>query len=154
MQLKDEVELLRRVPMFAGVAPSKLKLLAFTSDRVSYRTGQILFNQGDPADAAYVVLSGNADVIVDTGGGPIKVASIEPNSIVGDIAILCDVARTATVQASEPLETLRIKKDQFIRLLSEFPEMALEIMRVLANRLSRTTAELSEARSQLRRQTH
>jgi CRP-like cAMP-binding protein len=154
MQLKDEVELLRRVPLFAGVAPSKLKLLAFTSDRVSYRAGDLLFKQGDPADAAYVLLSGSADILVGNGNDQIKVATLESNSIVGEIAILCDVARTATVKAAVPLETLRIKKDQFIRLLAEFPEMAVEIMRVLADRLSRTTAELSEARSQLRRLSH
>ncbi|MFL5258377.1 MAG: cyclic nucleotide-binding domain-containing protein [Hyphomicrobiales bacterium] len=154
MQLKDEVELLRRVPLFAGVAPSKLKLLAFTSDRVSYRAGDLLFKQGDPADAAYVLLSGSADILVGNGNDQIKVATLESNSIVGEIAILCDVARTATVKAAAPLETLRIKKDQFIRLLAEFPEMAVEIMRVLADRLSRTTAELSEARSQLRRLSH
>jgi len=145
---------LRRVPLFAGVAPSRLKLLAFTSDRVSYRAGDILFKQGDPGDAAYVVLSGTADILVNTGADEIKIATLESNSIVGEIAILCDVARTATVKASEPLETLRIKKDQFIRLLAEFPEMAVEIMRVLADRLSRTTAELSEARSELRRHPH
>jgi CRP-like cAMP-binding protein len=154
MQLKDEVELLRRVPLFAGVAPSKLKLLAFTSDRVSYRAGDLLFKQGDPGDAAYVLLSGSADILVGNGNDQIKVATLESNSIVGEIAILCDVARTATVKAAAPLETLRIKKDQFIRLLAEFPEMAVEIMRVLADRLSRTTAELSEARSQLRRLSH
>lgn len=154
MQLKDEVELLRRVPLFAGVAPSKLKLLAFTSDRVSYRAGDLLFKQGDPGDAAYVLLSGTADILVGNGNDQIKVATLESNSIVGEIAILCDVARTATVKAAAPLETLRIKKDQFIRLLAEFPEMAVEIMRVLADRLSRTTAELSEARSQLRRLSH
>jgi CRP-like cAMP-binding protein len=154
MQLKDEVELLRRVPLFAGVAPSKLKLLACTSDRVSYREGDVLFKQGDPGDAAYVVLSGTADILVEAGGDSIKVATLESNSIIGEIAILCDVARTATVKASAPLETLRIKKDQFIRLLAEFPEMAVEIMRVLADRLSRTTLELSEARSELRRHSH
>jgi CRP-like cAMP-binding protein len=154
MQLKDEVELLRRVPLFANVAPAKLKLLAFTSDRVSFREGQVLFKQGDAGDAAYVVLVGTADVLVGTDGGEIKVASLEPNSIVGEIAILCDVARTATVKASAPLEALRISKDHFIKLLAEFPEMAVEIMRVLADRLSHTTAELSEARNQLRRQAH
>jgi CRP-like cAMP-binding protein len=154
MQLKDEVELLRRVPLFANVAPAKLKLLAFTSDRVSFREGQVLFKQGDAGDAAYVVLAGTADVLVGTNGEEIKVASLEPNSIVGEIAILCDVARTATVKASAPLEALRISKDHFIKLLAEFPEMAVEIMRVLADRLSHTTAELSEARNQLRRQAH
>ena len=151
MQLRDEVELLRRVPLFSGVAPAKLKLLAFTSDRVSFDAGQTLFKQGDPGDAAYVVLAGSADVLVNSQSGEIKVATLEPNSIVGEIAILCDVARTATVRANSPLETLRIRKDHFLKLLAEFPEMAVEIMRVLADRLSHTTAELSEARSNLKR---
>jgi CRP-like cAMP-binding protein len=151
MQLRDEVELLRRVPLFSGVAPAKLKLLAFTSDRVSFDSGQVLFRQGDPGDAAYVVLSGSADVLVNSQSGEIKVATIEPNSIVGEIAILCDVPRNATVRANAPLETLRIPKDHFLKMLAEFPEMAVEIMRVLADRLSHTTAELTEARSNLRR---
>ena len=151
MILKDEVELLRRVPLFAGVEPSKLKLLAFTSDRMSFEAGQTLFEQGDPGDAAYVVLSGSAEVLVNRAGSQIKVADLEKNAIVGEIAILCDVPRTATVRAHDRLDTLRISKDQFLRLLAEFPDIAIEIMRVLADRLGRTTAELSEARAQLSR---
>lgn len=151
MILKDEVELLRRVPLFAGVEPSKLKLLAFTSDRMSFEAGQTLFEQGDPGDAAYVVLNGSAEVLVNRAGSQIKVADLEKNAIVGEIAILCDVPRTATVRAQDRLETLKISKDQFLRLLAEFPDMAIEIMRVLADRLGRTTAELSEARAQLSR---
>ncbi|RUM98941.1 cyclic nucleotide-binding domain-containing protein [Pseudaminobacter arsenicus] len=147
MLLKDEVGMLRRVPLFAGVDPSKLKLLAFTSDRVSYTAGQTLFNQGDEGDAAYVILSGTADILVDSAAGPIKVAEAEPNSIVGEIAILCDVSRTATVRAAGQLETLRIRKEDFLRLLKEFPEMTVEILRVLADRLSHTTADLIDARS-------
>jgi CRP-like cAMP-binding protein len=110
---------------------------------------QTLFHQGDPGDAAYVVLSGDADVLIDTPSGEQKVAAVEPNSIVGEIAILCDVARTATVRAASPIEALRIRKEHFVQLLSENPGMALEIMRVLADRLSRTTGELTQARSEL-----
>jgi CRP-like cAMP-binding protein len=151
MMLKDEAELLRRVPLFAQVAPAKLKLLAFASDRVKYAAGQALFHQGDPGDAAYVVLAGEADVLIDTPAGEQKIAAVEPNSIVGEIAILCDVARTATVRAASPIEALRIRKEHFVQLLSENPGMALEIMRVLADRLSRTTGELTQARSELAR---
>ena len=89
-------------------------------------------------------------MLVDTPTGMVKVASVEPNSIVGEIAILCDIARTATVRASTPLQVLRIQKEQFLKLLVEFPEITLEIMRVLADRLGATTAELSEARNQLK----
>lgn len=151
MMLKDEVERLRLVPLFCNVASAKLKLLAFTSKRLSFKAGHTLFNQGDPGDAAYVVLSGSADILVDADGGEIKVANVGPNSIIGEIAILCDVNRTATVRASAPLEVLRIDKDQFLELLAEFPEMAIQIIRVVADRLSQTTAELSEARSLIMR---
>jgi len=147
MLLNDEVELLRRLPLFAGVSPAKLKLLAFTSDRIKFDAGRELFKQGDPGDAAYVVLSGNADVLV----GERKVATVNPSELVGEIAILCDVPRTATVVASTPLLTLRIRKDHFLKLLSDFPEMTVEIMRVLAVRLSRTTKELGDARNELER---
>jgi CRP-like cAMP-binding protein len=147
MLLNDEVGMLRRVPLFSGIEPTKLKLLAFTSDRVSYSAGQILFRQGDEGDAAYVILSGTAEILVDSEGGQIKVAELEPNSIVGEIAILCNVSRTATVRAAAPLEALRIRKEHFLRLLTEFPEMTIEILRVLAERLSHTTTELADARS-------
>lgn len=148
MLLKDEVEMLRRIPLFAGVEPSKLKLLAFTSDRVSYNAGQTLFDQGDEGDAAYVILSGTADILVASAAGPIKVAEAKPNSIVGEIAILCAISRTATVRATGQLETLRIRKEDFLRLLKESPEMTIEILRVLADRLSHTTADLIVARTE------
>jgi CRP-like cAMP-binding protein len=147
MLLKDEVEMLRRMPFFAGIEPAKLKLLAFTSDRMTFKPGETLFHQGDMSDAAYVILLGGADILVDSPGGPIKVAEARPNSIVGEIGILCDMGRTATVRAVTPLETLRISKEHFTKILSDYPEMAVTIMRELAKRLGQTTAELTQERS-------
>lgn len=148
MLLKDEVEMLRRVPLFSQIAPAKLKLLAFASERMTCRDGQNLFRQGDVGDAAYVILAGTAEIIVHSDGGEIKVADVGSNSIVGEIAILCDMARTATVRATSRLEVLKISKDNFLDLMRDFPDMAVEIMRVLADRLNHTTAELTAARSQ------
>lgn len=147
--LKDEVQTLRQVPLFAGVAPAKLKLLAFV-DRVSYRPGEILFHQGDPGDAADVILEGKADILADASGGQIKIAELADNAIVGEIAILCDVSRTATVKAVGPLEALRIRKDDFLKLLADYPDMMFEILRSLAQRLTRTTSELTEARARIK----
>ena len=152
MALKDEVELLRRVPLFAQIEPAKLKLLAFTSQRMTFQPDQRLFRQGDSGDAAYVLVSGEAEVLAETPAGEIPVATVGKNAIIGEIAILCDVPRTATVKAATMLEALKIDKEDFLRLIKEFPEMGIEVMRELANRLSHTTAELSEARSALRKQ--
>jgi CRP-like cAMP-binding protein len=149
MLLKDEVELLRKVPLFAQLEPAKLKLLAFTSTRMVFRPDQELFHQGDEGDAAYLILSGEADVVADTASGEVPVATVGQNAIVGEIAILCDVPRTATVRAASRLDTLKIEKAHFLRLVREFPDMGIEIMRELGTRLTRTTAELSQARSEL-----
>jgi CRP/FNR family cyclic AMP-dependent transcriptional regulator len=61
------------------------------------------------------------------------------------IAILCDVPRTASVRAVTDLTTLCISKDLFFRLINEFPQMAVQIMRVLAQRLEKTTRQLRQA---------
>ncbi len=149
MSLKEEVEILRNIPIFAKLEPAKLKLLAFTSERLTFEAGQALFHQGDPGDAAYIVIEGDAEVLVNTPRGQLPVAVMGRNAIIGEIAILCDVPRTATVVAKSKLVTLRIDKDNFFRLMNEFPQMAIEIMRELARRLETTTERLRQTVSRL-----
>ena len=149
MSLSEEVELLRNIPLFANIEPSKLKLLAFTSERIAYSPGQILCKQGEIGDAAYIIIDGEAEILVDTPAGPMAVATVGRNDIVGEIAILCDVPRTATVKAKTKLETLVISKDLFFRLIMEFPQIGIEIMRELASRLEATTKNLRETMNQL-----
>jgi CRP-like cAMP-binding protein len=147
MSLTQEVDALRRLPLFQRIEPRRLKLLAFTSERMVFQPGEDVVRQGEPGDAAYIVLEGDADVIVATPTGELKVATLGCNDIVGEIAILIDIPRTATVRASTELTTLRIAKDHFFRLVTEVPEMGIEIMKELARRLEKTTADLREARS-------
>ena len=73
--LNAEVDLLRRVPLFAGIEPARLKLLAYTSDVVTYRESQVLFKRGDVGDAAYVIIKGDAEVIVPSNGGGVTYRS-------------------------------------------------------------------------------
>jgi len=144
MSLQQEVEMLRKIPMFANIDPAKLKLLAFTSQRLSYESGDVLFRQGDPGDAAFLIIAGTAEVTIDTENGPLTVATLGDHDFVGEIAILCDVPRTATVAASSRLEALRIEKDLFFRMIREFPEIAREVMRELARRLENSNTRLRE----------
>jgi CRP/FNR family transcriptional regulator, cyclic AMP receptor protein len=149
MSLTQDVEVLRSIPMFAKVDPAKLKLLAFTSERLEYLSGDELFHQGDYADAAFIILKGEADILVDTPSGRVRVASLGKNDIIGEIAILCDVPRTATVVAQSDLETLRVSKDGFLHLITQFPQVGIEVMTELASRLHDTTQALTVARAKL-----
>ena len=152
MSMKEEVEVLRNIPLFAKLEPAKLKLLAFTSERLTYEPGQVFFQEGDPGDAAFIIIDGEAEVLIATPNGPVKVASLGRNSIVGEIAVLCDVPRTATVQAKGKTVTLKINRETFFRLITEFPQMSVEIMRELGRRIEKTNEQLRDALSKLRNQ--
>jgi CRP-like cAMP-binding protein len=150
MSIQTEVELLRRIPLFANIDTSRLKLLAFTSERLAFNAGAVLFREGDRGDSAYLILGGKVDISVGSPGGDVVVASLGANNIVGEMALLCEMPRTATVTAVEPLDTLKIKKDQFFQLMRDLPQIALEIMRELAVRLNNVNKELSAAHAKLR----
>lgn len=147
MSIDQEVEILRRIPIFSQIDAAKLKLMAFASERLTYKAGQMLFKQGEMGDAAYIVLDGTADILVDGADGPLRVAQLSENEIIGEIAILCDIPRTASVQAATELITLKITKELFFRMVMDFPEMGVEVMRVLAHRLEQTTNQLRVARA-------
>jgi len=148
--LQQDVDLLRNVPLFRNLDAAKLKLLAFTGERLTYGEGDSLFRQGDSGDCAYVIVEGEADIIINSPGGPITVAKVKQNDWVGEIAILCDVPRTATITATSKLITLRISKDVFFQLVMQFPQMSVEVMRELAFRLERTNRQLQEAVGKLK----
>ena len=149
MSLTKDVEVLSTIPLFAKVNPTKLKLLAFTSERLEYPSGHELFHQDDYGDAAYVILEGEADILVDTPRSAMKIATLGKNDIIGEVAILCDVPRTATVVAHGDLDTLRVSKEGFFHLVTQFPQVGVEVMSALAAKLHRTTQALTAARARL-----
>jgi CRP-like cAMP-binding protein len=148
MSLSEEFEVLKSIPMFAKVAPAQLKLLAFTSERLEFADGQNIFRSGDPGDAAFIIIDGTARVLVERGGEELEVATVGRNELLGEIALLTNVPRTATVRAASPLTALKIPKELFLRLMAEFPDMAIEVMAELARRLDRTTQQLTAALAQ------
>jgi CRP-like cAMP-binding protein len=151
LSLLQEYELLRRCPFFSEIEPARLKLLAYVSERVAFDAGKTVFRQGDPGDAAYLIIEGDADIIVDTASGPVTIATLGAHDIVGEMAILSDVPRTATVRAKTRIIALRIAKDPFMRMVREFPSMAVSIMRELAHRLELTNNQLRGALSEVQR---
>lgn len=151
MSLKQEFELLRRVRYFAEIEPAKLKLLAFMSERVAFDDGKQLFRQGDSGDAAYLIIEGEAEVIAETSAGPVVLATLGANEITGEMAILGNVPRSATVRAKGRLVTLRISKDPFMRMVREFPSIAVAMMQELAERLAANNNQLSAALAEVKR---
>ncbi len=142
MSVDDELEHLQSIAAFATLERSRLKLLAFASALVEFQAGEILFRQGEAGDSVYVVLRGQAHVLIDRPDRQIVVAEIGPDDVIGETAALCDVPRTATVVAVTDLQTLVLPKDVFLRLVAETPSVGLEFMRLMAGRFTRTVDRL------------
>src|SRR5678816_3393281 len=101
MSLEQEFELIRRVPIFSTTDPSMQKLLAFSSDRLTYDEGQLMFSAGDPPDSAYIVMEGEVDITVPTPKGPLLVNTLTRNDVIGEIGIFGDVPRTCLLYTSD-----------------------------------------------------
>jgi CRP-like cAMP-binding protein len=146
MSLTEELEVIKRIPLFSKVDSARLKLLAFASDRLTFADGQFFFHSGDQCDGAYVIVEGSAEVLA--GAADALVAKLGPNDLIGEIGMICNKPRTASVRARGTVTALRIPADVFMPMLTEFPEMAIEIAIELAHRLDRTTQQLVEHKTE------
>lgn len=143
MGLNEEVAVLSTIPLFSRIAPAQLKLIAFSSQRVVFAGGQDICRQGEAGDCAYVFISGFADVIVEVPEGPRRISSVKPHQIMGETAVLADVPRTATVRATGEVVALKLTKDVLLRIMQDFPGVAIEITCLLAWRLHNTIEQLA-----------
>ena len=151
LSLHEEAEHLRRVPMFSRLEASKLKLLAFTSESLTFEDGELLFRRGDPADCAYVIMEGAVDVLSDTDDGVMVATTLRANELFGELGVITNEARSATLRASGTLHALRISDEIFLRLLADNADLALDVMRQLSLKLTRTHHQYEEARRELAR---
>ncbi|MGK0172992.1 MAG: CRP/FNR family cyclic AMP-dependent transcriptional regulator [Gammaproteobacteria bacterium] len=151
MDLLKEAELLRKVPMFSKLEGSKLKLLAFTSQLLSFDNEETLFLAGDPADCAYVIMKGEVDVLADTVEGEIVVTTLGRNDLCGEMAVLSKSTRTASIRASGHVDALRISDDAFIRLLTENPDVAMDVMKQLSDKIAKSFRQYEQLSNELQR---
>lgn len=149
MDLVQETDLLRKIPMFSKLDASKLKLLAFTSEMVNYQDGDVLFKLGDSADSAYIIMEGTVDIMVETDSGSIVASTLKQDQLFGEMALLNNLPRNATLKANGELLVMKISADMFLKLLSENSEMALDVMRQLSAKLAKSHEMVSQLQRQL-----
>ncbi len=140
MSLEQEVELIRGIQIFSKIPPAKQKLLCFSSERLTYPAGQVLFREGDVGDACYVIIEGTIEISVNS----LVISTLGRNQIIGEIAVFGHVPRTATVTATTRLEVLRFSGDLFRSVVRENADAAVEMCRILAERLANTTLKLQQ----------
>ncbi len=143
--LERDVETLRNIPLFAGLPTARLKLIAYTGEIVRFEPGEVIVQQGDPADAVYVISEGEAEVwLTALDGHTMRLGTLDRHSLFGEIAVLCHGRRTATVRAKDRVVTLKISANVFLDLVRQSPDIGMQVMTILAERLEKTTVLLQQ----------
>ena len=134
-----KVDALSRAPLFQGLARQELSQLAKLADDLEVSAGTVLCREGETGREFFVLLEGEVDV---TRGGE-HVATRGPGDFIGEIAILEDVPRTATVTAKTPVRFFVLTAQAFRSVVDSVPEVERKVLRALARRLAAMTDDPS-----------
>jgi len=115
---------LRAIPIFEHLDDAQLRAVAdrFITER--YQEDEVVFVEDDPGDRLHIIVRGRVQVLAGGADGhPRQVAVLEDGDFFGEIALLHDVRRTATIRTRTPCLFLALERDQFLGLLRTFPEL-------------------------------
>jgi CRP/FNR family cyclic AMP-dependent transcriptional regulator len=122
------------VPVFSRLSRGELNRVAKIADEVDLRAGKVLTREGARAREFFVILEGTADVRSNTRLLP----QLGPGDFLGEIGLVTDCPRTATVTAVTPMRALVITDRAFRELMRRFPDMQRKVLETVAARLART----------------
>jgi CRP/FNR family cyclic AMP-dependent transcriptional regulator len=127
-----KVKLISGIPLFEGSSGRELAQVAAIAQQVSRRDGDVLIKEGEPGQDFFVLVEGTVEV----RKGQRRVATLGPGDFVGEIALLTDAPRTATVRATSPVSALVLTRRGFSTLLDASPGMQRKVLKALADRLA------------------
>ena len=135
LRRNEKVQWIRHVPLFSQCSKRELAQIASIADEIDLREGKVLIREGERGREFFVLLEGNAEVTKDGR----KINTVGPGDFFGEIALVSNSPRTATVTAASPVRTLVITDRSFRRLLAEQPEIQRKVLVALAERLAPAT---------------
>jgi CRP/FNR family transcriptional regulator, cyclic AMP receptor protein len=132
LRRNEKVELIKRVPLFAHCSKRELQEVAQLADEIDLREGKEMTRQGSRGREFFVLLEGSANVTKDGR----RINTLGPGDFFGEIALVSDSPRTATVTATSPVRALVVTDRSFRRLLEDSPSIQSKVLKALAERLA------------------
>jgi CRP/FNR family transcriptional regulator, cyclic AMP receptor protein len=128
----DKIALIKSVPLFARCSKKELGEIASLADEIDLPENKSLIRQGERGREFFVLLDGEVDIVRDGT----KIDTMSSGGFFGEIALVSNVPRTATVIANTPIRVLVITDRDFRMLLEHTPELQLKVLEALAERLA------------------
>jgi CRP-like cAMP-binding protein len=142
MALEDDIDFLDRIPTLHLLGKDALRILAISVETIRLGRGDILFEEGQPADAGFVVVNGS--IVLQQSGETARDDAITARrgSLIGETAMIVETVRPSTALALESSILFRIPRVVFIRILEGEPQAATALRRLIAARVGRIVADL------------
>ena len=132
-----KVDSLRRAPLFAELSKDELRDIAKMTEDLEVEPGKVLCREGEAAQEFFVIIDGEAEVV--RGGDVIR--TLSDGDFFGEIALIEEIPRTATVTAAKPLRFFVLTRQAFWRTIERNPEVERKILRALARRVLSTAKD-------------
>ncbi len=132
LRRNQKVELIRKAPLFAHLSNRELEQIAQIADEIDLREGKEMTRQGSLGREFFVLLEGDAEVVKDGR----RINTLGAGDFFGEIALVSDTPRTATVTATSPVRALVITDRSFKRVLEDMPQIQAKVLSALAERLA------------------
>ncbi len=151
--LRRKLRIISRTDLFAKLDARSRRLLAFAAQWYTVEAGVKVFSEGERADAAYLCLEGQSELVwTDTNGGVHHVSDIAPGRLIGDLAIILDEPRQLDLVAVTQTKFLRIGAEQFLSVVENDKRVLFSLLQTVSGHLSSAADRLMEARVEMPRQ--
>ncbi len=143
MIIIERILFLKRISIFSSLSSFELRKVAEVINEEEFEPGELIFNEGDFGDSMYLVVDGSVSIFTGTPPAIKVLATFEKGNFFGEMGLYDDKPRAASAQADQKTTLLLLRKGEFCDLISEFPMVALGIMKELNNRIRATNKKLN-----------
>src|SRR5438552_10990149 len=138
-------ELIKKIDFFSGLDDKILNKISDACIVRQFTKNETIVRQGEMGLGLYIIARGRVKVDREQGGARTQVAELGPEQFFGDMALLDNKPRSATVTGIEDAECLLLTRDSFVRLMNKYPEIPIRMAKVLAERLREANEKIAAA---------
>jgi CRP-like cAMP-binding protein len=147
MTIDDDIAFLERVPTLALLGRDALRILAIGAESRYVHDGDVLFREGEVADAGYVIQEGSFLLASGRPRAGVEPVTVGPGALLGELALLTETVRPATATANEPSSVIRIPRKLFLKMLEGYPDAANRLREIITLRAQEAMRDIDSVRS-------
>ena len=128
--------------LFAFLGDDDRESLKNAAKRRAYKEGEVLIEEGDEGDDLFIIDAGDVEVSTRLPGGEVKLATLGPGAVLGEVALMTGVPRTSTVSALNQVDAITLSGDIVQQLSDLYPELKKQLLRMIQDRANHTMSRI------------